>query len=243
MIRKLGIALLLGLASVITIAVRAPAAWVGDWLEARSKLRLIDARGTLWQGSALVGFSDGRETTLVPGRVEWRIHGLNTARIDAQIVHPWLERPLELSLGAQGVHFAKGSARLPAGVLASAGAPFNTLRPGGVLELAWTDADLRGAALNGQLQIDWRDARSALSTVAPLGSYRLRVTGAGAPPTMELVTLSGPLQMQGKGTMQGSRIRFNGTAGAEPAMWPALNGLLGVLGMRSGDKVLLAIDT
>jgi hypothetical protein len=32
-------------------------------------------------------------------------------------------------------------------------------------------------------------------------------------------------------------------AGAEPAMWPALNGLLGVLGMRSGDKVLLAIDT
>ena len=243
MIRKLGIALLLGLASVITIAIRAPAAWVGDWLEARSKLRLVDARGTVWQGSALVGFSDGRETTLVPGRVKWRIHGLNTARVQAQVVHPWLERPLELSLGAQGVHFAKGSARLPAGVLASAGAPFNTLRPGGVLELAWTDADLRGAALNGQLQIDWRDARSALSTVAPLGSYRLRVTGAGAPPTMELVTLSGPLQMQGKGTMQGSRIRFNGTAGAEPAMWPALNGLLGVLGMRSGDKVLLAIDT
>src|SRR6267378_2468512 len=96
---------------------------------------------------------------------------------------------------------------------------------------------------HGARQIDWRDARSALSTVAPLGSYRLRITGAGAPPTMELVTLSGPLQMQGKGTMQGSRIRFNGIAGAEPAMWPALNGLLGVLGMRSGDKVLLAIDT
>jgi len=243
MTRAIGIAVLLALASAITIVVRAPAAWVGDWLEARSKLRLIDARGTVWQGSALLGFSDGRETTLVPGRVEWRIPGFDTARVHVQIAHRWLERPLELSLGAQGVHFAKGSARLPAGVLASAGAPFNTVRPGGVLELAWTDADLRGAALNGELQIDWRDARSALSTVAPLGSYRLRVTGAGAPPTMELVTLSGPLQMQGKGTMQGSRIRFNGTAGAEPAMWPALNGLLGVLGMRSGDKVLLAIDT
>jgi hypothetical protein len=60
---------------------------------------------------------------------------------------------------------------------------------------------------------------------------------------MELLTLAGPLQMQGKGTLQGSRIRFNGIAGAEPAMWPALNGLLGVLGMRQGDKVLLAIDT
>jgi len=26
-------------------------------------------------------------------------------------------------------------------------------------------------------------------------------------------------------------------------MQPALNGLLGLLGMRSGDKVLLAVDT
>src|SRR5258705_449328 len=131
MTRAIGIALLLLLSAMATIVVRAPAAWVGDWLEARSKLRLGDAR----------------------------------------------------------------------------------------------------------------DARWALSTVAPLGSYRLRIAGAGAPPTMELVTLSGPLQMQGKGTMEGSRIRFKGVAGAEPEMRPALNGLLGVLGMRSGDKVLLAIDT
>src|SRR5512138_2610893 len=243
MTRAIGIALLLAVSAALTVVIRAPAAWLGDWLEARSKLRLIDSRGTVWQGSALLGFSDGREITVVPGRVEWRIQSLNTARIGAVIMHPWLQRPLEVSFGAQGVHFAKGSARLPAGVLASAGAPFNTVRPGGVLELAWTDGDLRGAALNGELQIDWRDARSALSTVAPLGSYRLRITGAGAPPTMELLTLAGPLQMQGKGTMQGSRIRFNGIAGAEPAMWPALNGLLGVLGMRQGDKVLLAIDT
>jgi len=243
MTRAIGIALLLLLSAMATIVVRAPAAWVGDWLEARSKLRLVDARGTLWQGSALLGFSDGRETTLVPGRVEWRIQSLNTARIEAQISHPWLNRPLELSLGARGVRFAKGGARLPAGVLASAGAPFNTLRPGGVLELAWSDSEIRGTAVQGELQVDWRDARSALSTVAPLGSYRLRIAGAGAPPTMELLTLSGPLQMQGKGTMEGSRIRFKGVAAAEPEMRPALNGLLGVLGMRSGDKVLLAIDT
>ena len=243
MTRAIGIALLLTLASAVTVVIRAPAAWLGDWLEARSKVRLIDARGTVWQGSALLGFSDGRETTVVPGRVEWRVTGLNTARVQAQIAHPWLQQPLQVAFGAQGVHFAKGGARLPAGVLASAGAPFNTVRPGGILELAWTDGELRGAALNGEVQIDWRDARSALSTVAPLGSYRLRITGAGAPPSMELLTLAGPLQMQGKGTMQGSRIRFNGIAGAEPAMWPALNGLLGVLGMRQGDKVLLAIDT
>ena len=236
-------ALLLALTAAVTLVVRAPAAWLGDWLETRTRVRLLDARGTIWHGSALVGFSNGRETTLVPGRVDWRIERVAPGGVSATLAHAWLTAPLHLSVGRESVAIAKGSARLPAGVLASAGAPFNTLRPGGTLEATWTDAVLRGAALNGDVQIDWRDAKSALSTVAPLGSYRLRVTGRGDGPALDLVTLSGPLQMQGKGRIEGSRIRFNGTAGAEAGMQPALNGLLGVLGMRSGDKVLLAIDT
>ena len=236
-------ALALSVTAAATIAVRAPAAWLGDWLEGNTRVRLVDARGTVWHGSALVGFSNGRETTLVPGRVEWRIDGVAVRAVSATLAHPWLSAPLRLSLGREGVGFGKGSARLPAGVLASAGAPFNTLRPGGTLEASWTDTLLRGTALTGEVQIDWRDAKSALSTVAPLGSYRLRVTGRGDGSALDLVTLSGPLQMQGRGRIEGSRIRFNGTAGAEAGMQPALDGLLGVLGMRSGDKVLLAIDT
>jgi len=206
-------------------------------------VRLLDARGTLWHGSALIGFSNGREITLVPGRIDWQVDGVGPAGISARLTHAWLSTPLRVSLAREGVSFGKGAARLPAGVLASVGAPFNTLKPGGTLEASWTDTALRGAALTGEVQIDWRDASSALSTVAPIGSYRLRVTGRGDGPALDLVTLSGPLQMQGRGKIEGSRIRFNGTAGAEAGMQPALNGLLGVLGMRSGDKVLLAIDT
>jgi general secretion pathway protein N len=241
MTRALALGLLLAMSALVTVALRAPAAWLGDWIEARSQLRLTDARGTVWQGSALLGISNGRATTVLPGRIEWRVDAVAPIRIS--VSHPWLAAPLALSLGGQGLGFKSGAARLPAGVLESAGAPFNTLRPGGVLELTWSDGELRGPALRGELQVDWRDARSALSTVAPLGSYRLRVRGAGEPPALELETLSGPLRMQGKGTMKGSHIKFSGTAAAEPAMQPALNGLLGLLGMRSGDKVLLAIDT
>jgi general secretion pathway protein N len=237
------IALLLGLTAAITVVVRAPAAWLGDWLADHTRVRLLDARGTVWHGSAFLGFSNGRETTLVPGRIEWRVDGVTPHGAAASLTHAWLSSPLRVSLEREGVAFAKGAARLPAGVLASAGAPFNTLRPGGTLEASWTDTVLHGTALNGDVQIDWRDASSALSTIVPLGSYRLRVTGRGDGPALELVTLSGPLQMQGRGRIEGSRIRFNGTAGAEAGMQPALNGLLGVLGMRSGDKVLLAIDT
>lgn len=235
--------LLLALACAATVAWRAPAAWLGDWLADRSKLRLVDARGTLWQGSALLGLSDGREITLLPGRLEWQVARLTTARVTARITHPWLTSPLALSVGQQGAAFAKGSAQVPAGILTSIGAPFNTIRPAGVLQVSWTDGELRGAALAGEVDVEWRDARSALSTVVPLGSYRLRIAGRGNAPTLELQTLAGPLQMEGTGTMTGSRVRFRGTASAEAAMQPALNGLLGLLGMRSGDKVLLAIDT
>jgi general secretion pathway protein N len=235
----IGIALLLLASAAITVLIRAPAAWLGDWLEAHGKFRLLDARGTVWHGSALIGVSDGREITLIPGRVEWTVDALAPSRIAAHLSHPWLAAPLALSVARDGIQLAKGSARLPAGVLAGMGAPFNTLRPGGVLEVAWTDSQIRGRALSGEVQIDWRDAQSALSTVAPLGSYRLVLKGSA----LDLQTMGGPLKMQGKGTMEGSRIRFNGIAWADPGMQGALNGLLGLLGMRSGDKVLLAIDT
>lgn len=239
----LAFALLLALACAATVAWHAPAAWLGDWLARQSKLRLVDARGTVWQGSALLGVSNGREITLLPGRLEWQVERVTTARLFARVTHPWLKSPLVLSVGQQAVAFAKGSAVLPAGLLTSIGAPFNTIRPGGMLQISWTDGEWRGAALAGEVRVEWSDARSALSTVVPLGSYRLRIAGSGSAPSLELRTLAGPLQMQGSGTMTGSRVSFRGTASAEPDMQPALNGLLGLLGMRSGDKVLLAIDT
>ena len=237
------VGLLLTLTVAATVAVRAPAAWLGDWLQSHTKVRLLDARGTVWHGSALLGISDGRETTLIPGRIEWTIDDLGARRIAARVSHPWLTMPLAVSVDGNGMQIQKGNARLPAGVLAGAGAPFNTLRPGGVLEVAWTDTEIRGTSLKGEVQVDWRDAQSALSTVVPLGTYRLTVRGTGGVPAIDLRTLAGPLQMQGKGTVEGSRIRFNGVATAEPSMLGALNGLLGLLGMRSGDKVLLAIST
>lgn len=241
--RRVFLALLLVLTALAVTTLRAPAAWVGDALASRTKLRLVDARGTVWAGSALLGITNGRETTLIPGRLEWQVTRLRAGRLWVRASHDWLATPLELGLSMQNLAFMSGSARVPAAVLAAAGAPFNTLRPGGMLELRWADTEVTGRAVTGELQIDWRDAQSALSPVVPLGTYRLRVAGNGGPPSLDLQTLTGPLQLRGKGTIEGSHIKFSGIATAEREMQPALNGLLGLLGMRSGDKVLLAIDT
>jgi general secretion pathway protein N len=241
----LGLALAAVLAVALTVGARAPAAWVGDWLQSQGKLRLVDTRGTIWSGSAMLGLSDGRQVMLVPGRLSWEVGlaAIFSGRVTVDIAHPALVAPLAASLAAKSIALKAGQAELPAAVLAALGAPFNTVRPGGVLGLRWTDVEVKSGVLAGDLQIDWRDAQSALSTVAPLGSYRLRITGAGDAARLQLETLSGPLHLDGGGTLKGGRVSFKGLAFAEPDMRPALNGLIGVLGPRSGDNARLALET
>ena len=240
-----GLALAAILAVALTAAVRAPAAWVGDWLQAQGRLRLVDARGTVWSGSAMLGLSDGRQVTLFPGRLSWKIGfaAIASGRVTADVSHPALAAPLAVSLAAKSIALTAGQAELPAALLAALGAPFNTVRPGGTLGLRWTDVELTGGVLAGNLQIDWSEAQSALSTVAPLGSYRLQVTGAGDTARLQLDTLRGPLRLQGSGTVKGGRVSFKGLASADPEMRPALIGLIGVLGSRVGDQAVLAIET
>lgn len=231
--------------AVLTVVTRAPAVWVGDWLEARGKLRFVDARGTVWNGSAMLGVTDGRVITTVPGRVSWKL-GLGTilsGRLTADVSHPALATPLAISLAANSIRFAGGRAELPAAVLSVVGAPFNTVRPGGTLAVEWTDIGIGKGGLAGKAQVEWRDAQSALSPIAPLGSYRLSITGTDNAGSVRLDTLRGPLKLEGSGTLKGWRISFRGLASVEPDMQGALNGLIGVLGPRSGHNALLALET
>lgn len=241
---RLGIVLAAVVAAALIVAVRAPAAWVGDWLQSQGRLRLIDARGTVWSGSAMLGLSDGRQVMLVPGRVAWKIGlaAIGTGRVTADITHPVVTAPLRVTVAAQSVALKAGQAELPAALLVALGTPFNTVRPGGVLAVRWTDLEFKGGALAGDLQIEWREAQSALSTVAPIGSYRLQITGTGDTARVQLDTLRGPLRLQGSGSVKGGRVSFKGIASADPEMRPALIGLIGVLGRRVGDEAILALD-
>lgn len=239
------LALAAALTMAVTVLVRAPAAWVGDWLEAHGRLRLVDAHGSVWSGSAMLGVSDGREIMLVPGRVSWKVglRAVLAGRITADVSHPALAAPLTASFSAKSIALKGGQAELPAATLFVVGTPFNTVRPGGTLGLRWSDIEITQTQLAGSVEIDWRDAQSALSPIAPLGSYRLRIAGTGDTARIELGTLDGPLRLEGKGTLKGWRVSFRGLASVEPDMRSALNGLIGVLGQRSGHNVLLALET
>lgn len=226
---------------LVTSVAYAPAAWLGDLLQARGPFRLVHADGTVWHGSSLVALSDGRRARLLPGRVAWQVEwsALLSGRLVLRLQHEVADRTVRISLDGSTVVVEAGELRVPAALLAVLGAPFNTLRPGGTLHLQWDTVRIRGDGFEGKMQLDWKDAQSALSAVAPLGTYRLTVSGMGARGEATLVTLSGPLRMEGQGSMDREGIRFNGMAEAQPEMRASLNGLIGLMGRRSRDRVLL----
>ena len=101
------------------------------------------------------------------------------------------------------------------------------------LQLHWAQGRLQWL---GGLTLDALDVTSPLSTLQPLGSYRLSLsTRPGQPmPALQLHTLHGELALQGEGQWSGARFRFRGTAQASPASVGAVSNLLNLLGRRDG---------
>ncbi|OIQ91622.1 hypothetical protein GALL_264830 [mine drainage metagenome] len=249
---------LLGLLWVIVA--EAPASWLGAAVAAASQQRVLLAQtqGTWRDGSArvvLAGGPQSRGATLAPGVLHWRIGltGLWHGRIRLGLRWPGLaETPLQLAVQAhiggwtlRQVQPPDWQALVPAALLEGLGTPWNTLALRGGIALAFHNASLESAAgrlrLMGAVQVKASDMSSRLSTVAPLGSYLLRVHGDGAKADMQLSTLSGPLILAGKGVWNGQQLQFAGTAQAAAGQEEALANLLSLLGQREGDKVRIGL--
>lgn len=226
-----------GTVAVIT----APAAWVADAVARAGPFRLVHPAGSVWAGSALFAVSDGEQAMTLPGRLSWSVDpgSLLGGRLDLSLNHPAMDNPVSLSVAGEATRVEAGAMRLPASFLTAFGPPFNTLRPAGEMRIAWSALQFRGESADAHAEVTWTDASSALSSVVPLGRFRLDVDLRGRTGEARLSTLEGPLRLEGRGMLDERAIRFAGEAAAEPERREVLGALLGVLGKRSGDKVLL----
>ena len=235
------------------VALFAPAHWLAQGVARASggQVLLLQPRGTVWTGSAqlvLTGGSASHDSAALPGRLGWQIRprwdGLH-ARLHADCCTP---APLHLQASARWagaqITLADGESQWPAAVLAGLGTPWNTLQPQGQLALQTQGLAAHWSAgrltLAGQAQLDARAMSSRLSTLRPMGSYRLQVQG-GEVPTLTLSTLEGPLQMSGTGQWVGQRLRFAGEASAAPEREAALANLLNIIGRRNGARSLITV--
>lgn len=231
----------------------APAHWLAAGLARATDGRIVldDPRGTVWTGSArlvLTGGAASQDRAALPGRLHWQLRpawGGLRAHLSAACCTP---APLVLQAqprwnGAR-ITVADGQSQWPAAVLAGLGTPWNTLQPQGQLALQtqglqadWTAGRL---VLAGQVRLDALAISSRLSTLRPMGSYRLTLQG-GAAPTLTLETLQGDLQLSGSGQWVGQRLRFTGEASAAPEREGALSNLLNIIGRRNGARSLITL--
>ena len=244
--------------ALLVLLTQAPATLLASALRSWSgtRVELDDATGTLWNGQGELvlasGDADSSFRTKLPGRTSWRIDPwrLLVGSLDLALTNAaMLDAPLALRMDrGKNATIDSNRLRLPATVLVGLGAPWNTIRPGGELLLAWDTLHLRSGSLYGHLSMEWVDASSSLSPIAPLGHFRLQLDGIFDGALVQLDTISGPMEMTGNGTIgAGRRLRFEGIArvqpGTDPAVATQLSGFISLLGRRQGDQAILKFGT
>ncbi|KKW67794.1 hypothetical protein AAV94_09235 [Lampropedia cohaerens] len=232
----------------------APARWLAGALAMASdgRVQLQQARGSLWNGSAsltLTGGAGSRDRMALPGRLHWQLRpawlGLNVAMRPDCCATADTQARLRLGWGRAELTVDAHESRWPSSLLQGLGAPFNTLQLGGDLHLQMRDLRLQWVQgrtlMQGTIEALLRDATSRLTTIAPMGSYRLIMQG-GEQVRLTLRSDSGPLLLSGQGQWQGQRLRFQGEARASaPEHLPALSNLLSLLGRRDGERAILSL--
>ncbi|MEZ5644540.1 MAG: type II secretion system protein N [Burkholderiaceae bacterium] len=251
-------ALLLGLMAALVLF--APARWLASAVAGATdgRLQLLNPRGSLWAGRADLLFTGGtgsQTRAALPQGIRWQLRPGWTdggpamhVTLNAPCCTP---DPMRLSLrpgiGGGSVALAASRSQWPADLLTGLGTPWNTLRLEGRLQLQtdgftarWHQGRL---GMDGRLDIDAFDVASRLSTLRPLGSYRLELDAAddGNTASLALSTHSGALQLSGEGQWVGSRLRFKGVAEAAKGRETALSNLLNIIGRRDGSRSLLSL--
>lgn len=238
---------------LLTTLINAPARWLTALLEQGLKGRLLleDPRGTIWNGSARVTLTGGAGSTdaaTLDGRLSWQLRPSRAGvevelNADCCMQQSWHWQVQPRWDGAR-LLLSDGVSQWPAHLLSGLGTPWNTVQAEGQLTLSTQslvlDVDAARLLMTGQAQLDGAQISSRLSTLKPMGSYRVVLKG-GSVPSFELSTLDGALQLSGTGQWANSRLRFEGSASAAPERLDALSNLLNIIGRRDGARAIIKI--
>lgn len=239
---------------LLALLLFAPARWLAALLRQASgeRITLLAPRGSFWQGSAQLVLSGGpgsRDQATLPGPIAWRIRpawsGMSL-QLSAECCTPQALRVGLMPVGWGGVRLAlaDGQSSWPAGLLAGLGTPWNTVQVQGQLVASTTGFQaewIKGRlSLAGRVQLDATQISSRLSTLQPMGSYRVTLQG-GPSSSIRLETLDGSLQLAGQGQWVDQRLHFDGVASATPESVEALSNLLNIIGRRNGARSIIKV--
>ena len=247
----------------------APASWADAIVSQATsgRVRLAESQGKLWAGSAKIALVDPsslgdtvsnsriaandaaliRSTALagvvIPGRCRWDLAALPLliGNVRLQLQFDNMAAPVFLVGDRAKLTGSAGALDLPAVRLDRLGSPWNTIQPNAALSVKWDAFVLERGQFVGKAALTVSQVGSALSPINPLGSYRIDLDSTPQKAALVMVTLNGPLQLDGQGdwtVRTGLRFIAYAQAQAEQAK---LQPLLGLLGKREGDRTVIRL--
>jgi general secretion pathway protein N len=251
-------ALALGLGLCLGTAIHAPAAWLAQGIEQASdgRVRMPNARGSVWSGHADLVLSGGVGSAAAAGlpqglswsvRPTWGPRGPALAlRLNAPCCTPQgMQWQLAWNRGPE-LALSPHRSAWPMQWFSGLGTPWNTLDLDGrlrfethALALQWRQGRV---VLVGNAEVRAEDLSTRLTTLSPLGSYRLQISPDRANGVaFQLSTLSGALVMNAEGQWSPGQLRLRGLAEAQSESVDALSNLLNILGRREGARAHLSL--
>lgn len=227
-------------AYVLGLIVTMPATFVDAGLRrvTDGRVRLAEAHGTLWAGGGQIEILDANGRTGVAKDFAWRIRpaSLLRAQLAYEVALDQATRNFPVTITLSRIELADAGVSLPATVLGVGVPMLAPLQLGGELQLRIVRLSIARGGIWGSATLQWRAATSALTPIAPLGDYELRLDDDGAAANASLRTLEGPLQLDGKGAWTHGNIPvFLVSARIAPQYRSQLEPLLRLIAIERGD--------
>jgi general secretion pathway protein N len=227
-------------AYVLFLVVLAPATLLDGGLQNATggTLRLAQAHGTLWSGNGRLEVRDKNGQGGVGKDLSWTLQprALWRGRLDFEVAVDHATGRFPVRISASGIEMSNADFSLPASALGMAVPRIAPLGPRGDLIFHVAKFSAAGDKVSADAVVTWKDAGSALTPIAPLGTYELRLDDAAGYLKATLRTRSGPLRLDGGGSWRGSGpLTFSATARVDARHRPQLAPLLRLIAIERGD--------
>jgi len=202
------------------------------------RLRLAEARGTLWSGAGLIEIRASGGKTGVAKSIAWRFlpQSLLRGHLDCEIRLDQTDRGFPVAIYPSQIELSDATIAFPAMILGLVVPKLGPLRLTGEVLIRVAHLSFGLGGTRGSATLQWHDAGSALTTVSPLGDYQLNLDSETAIAKMTLSTLKGPLQIDGGGTWPaGGRPSFLATALVPREYQDQLEPLLRLIAVERGQ--------
>lgn len=217
----------------------APAALLDRSLKEASqgRFRLSDTRGTVWSGSGQIEIRDPDGRVGAAKTVAWRVAPASVLRGALECMIDLAPgKPFPVTLSPFRIEIRDAGISLPAAALGLGIPRLAPLGLTGELLITAPQLSITRDRVDGSATLKWLAAGSTLTQVSPLGDYEVRLDGEQKAVRAVLLTLQGPIQLDGQGAWSlGQNPRFLGTVKVPAQHQQALSPLLRLIAVERGE--------